>query len=333
LLVGAGGGLTLLWFQDYPRATAGAPPPAAFISFAATFLAFPFADLAGVGGGIAGSLLFLALLWPLARSAWRRNLDPVCVALFAAIAYVAAAGVMTAYGRAADVANAALVARYATPSLLAWAALALLWAARLQHRPQARRWFSAAGVAIALALLPAQVLGTTGGQGPLFVHGSLRAALALTLGVRDVDALARVFPSPAPHHFDLLRNVSDDLKSRGLSTFADPMWDRIAGSLGAPGDGGWRPCRSNIERIGEIPGEPGFHLVQGWAFDPSARTQPRFVALVAEGRVAGLAVGGAPRPDVARDHDGKGGASGFTGYVRAAQAASFAVLCPTATWW
>lgn len=328
LLVATAGILTFAWFQDFPGPGAGPPSPAAFLTFAATYLAFPAAALGGIAGGILGTFAFLAILsWVLSRwVAARRAPAPHAIALLTMILYVGATCLMTAYGRAADLGNAALVSRYATPSLLAWAALAILAAAAYQHHRGARSRIAAASLLIAAPLFALQVSGATGDGGPAFVHGTMRGALALKLGVADVRAMAEIFPAPTPAHYGLLKDLADRLEARGLSTFADPAWDEAIARLGAGADGRGRACGARIEAVRDIAGDGRFKAVQGWVDDPP-RGHPGFVYLIADGRIVGLAVGGGPRPDVARYHGRKARYGGFAGYAFAAAAGGLSVRC------
>jgi hypothetical protein len=330
VLVVIGAALTALWFQGFPGTQSRPPAVADMLIFAATFLAFPVADIAGIAGGIIGSLVFLGALLFVLRQAWRGRdgLDPNFIALLMFLAYIGASSVMTAYGRAADLTNAALVSRYATPSLLAWATLAILLAAVLQTRPNARGHFASAALVLALIFLPAQVVRTIGGQGPEFVHGSQRGALALELAVRDLTALAGLFPAPAREHYDLLKTIADDLAARRLSTFADPRWDNVIAKMGTRADSGFHACKSNIEAVTDIPGVSRYKAVQGWVIDEGARRQPDFIHLAAGGEIVGLAVVGGPRPDVAVTVGWKVRNSGFAGYVLASDAAAFTLVCP-----
>jgi hypothetical protein len=326
-----GAALTALWFQSYTGTAAPPPAPLDFISFAATFIAFPFADLTGtITGGMIGAALYIVGLAYGLRRCWKTSpaLDPYVLALLTLIAFVLAAAILTSYGRAADLTNAALVSRYATPSLIAWAALALFLAVTLQRRANAARLFARTSLVIALVLLPAQVARPLGDDGPALVHGSLRAALAFELDIPDPKATAWVFQVNSSEQYEVLRDVAAQLSSMHRSTFADPLWTDAIGRLGASVEGGYRACANAVETVSVIPGETTYRAVHGWAVDLRSWRQPPFVYFAADGKIVGLAVRGEPRYDVVDIFYPRNGYRGFDGYVPAANAARFEVLCP-----
>ncbi|MGE3332597.1 MAG: hypothetical protein AB7I36_03065 [Rhodospirillaceae bacterium] len=323
--------LTALWFQSY-SGTASAPPGGeAFATFAATFIAFPFADLTGsIAGGVVGAVVYLAGLAFGLRGLWtsRVQFDPYVSALMALIAFVFATALLTAYGRAGELDNAALVSRYATPSLVAWAALALLLAVTLQGRARADRLFARAGIVAALILLPVQLTRPLGDDGPALVHGSLRAALAFELDIPDPAATAWVFHVNSSEQYEVLRDIAAQLAAAGRSIFADPMWAEAVGRLGADATSGYRACEHAVEDVSFIPGDHRYRAVHGWAVDLQTLRQPRFIYFAAEGKIVGLALRGAPRYDVMDIFYVRNGYRGFDGYVLASNATAFEILCP-----
>lgn len=330
ILAGVGVGLTMLWFWGAAPSSGGAPSLADFLVFAATFLGFPFGYLSGgIAGGVAGCLAFFVLLFFVLHHAWRRraHLDPFFIALLAVLAYVGGTCLLTAYGRASTNPNAVLVGRYATPSLVAWASLVILLASIHQHRANARRLFAAAAIAIALLLFPTQFLRTIGDDGPTMTHGAMRAALALELGVPDLKAANWVFHVSTPEQYDALKSSADVIASLKGSIFADTIWDRVIGRIGTDA-AGMRACKTHLDSVTEIPGEGRFRVVEGWAIDEDKLRQPRFIYFAADGKIVGVAVRGAPRPDVSDIIDLRGGYAGFYGYLLAADAAAFTVVCP-----
>lgn len=330
-IVACGGALTVLWFHGY-SGTASAPPAARnLVVFAATFIAFPFAALTEtIAAGMAGAALYVAGLTYVMRRCWtaRARLDPHVLALVALAAYVLATAILTAYGRAAELENAALVSRYATPSLVAWAALALLLAVMLQDRGDAGRLFLRTSWAIALILFPVQLIRPLGDDGPALVHGSRRAALAFELDIPDPEATAWVFHARSGEQYEVLRDIAAQLASSHRSVFADPMWDEVIARLGTSAGAGARACENAVESVSAIPGDTAYRAVHGWAVDLQSRRQPRFVYFAADGKIVGVAVRGAPRYDVADIFYPRNGYRGFDGYVLVSNAARFEVVCP-----
>lgn len=332
LIIVCGTVLTVLWFHAYPGTSSARPTAHDVLIFAATFIAFPFVDFTGtVIAGLAGGALYLAALCYVLYRSWQRraHLDPHALALLALIAYVLATAVLTAYGRAAELTNAALVSRYATPSLVAWAALALLLAGLMQNRPHTGRFFARTSMAVALVLFPAQMVRPFGDDGPALVHGSLRAALAFELDVPDPKATAWVFHVKSSEQYEVLRDIAAQLAASHRSIFADPMWAEAIGRLGAPAASGYRACENGIEDVSAVPADPRYRAVHGWAVDMRAWRQPRFVYFAADGKIVGVALRGAPRHDVVDIFYPRNGYRGFDGYILASSAARFDVLCPS----
>ncbi|MCA0199733.1 MAG: hypothetical protein LCH56_02705 [Proteobacteria bacterium] len=331
LIVACGAVLTAMWFRSYSGAAAAPPMPRDFFSFVATFIAFPFADLTGsIAGGVIGAALYISGLAYALYRCWkvRARMEIDVFALLALIAFVLATAILTAYGRAAELANAALVSRYATPSLVAWAALALLLAAVSQDRVHAGRLFVRMSFAVALFLLPIQLIRPLGDDGPALVQGSFRAALAFELDIPDPKATAWVFHVRSSEQYEVLRDVAAQLSSTHRSIFADPMWGDAIGRLGGPAGTGYRACENAVEGVSIVPGDVRYRAVRGWAVDLRSWRQPRFVYFAADGKIVGLAVRGAPRYDVIDIFYPRNGYRGFDGYVLASSATRFEVLCP-----
>lgn len=334
VLLLCGAVLTALWFMDFQGGNSPRPSIAAFLTFVTTLLGFPAAYLTNTtAGGVIGGLVFIALGLVVLVRWWRSRgaVDPNALALLVMIAFVGGTAVLTAYGRAGIHDNAALVSRYATPSMAAWMALAILLAALIQMRAHARRIIAMASVVLGLIFFPTQLLRPLGDDGPSFVHGTMRAALAFKLGVADFEAISWAFPMRSRDMYDYLkRDVVDRLVKMETSIFADPMWDRAIAQVGQQAVTGFHACEHKIEGTAAIPDETRYQAVHGWVVDADAPRQPRIVYFAAEGVVVGFALRGAPRGDVADIIDPKGGYAGFDGYVTSSAPAYLTVVCPDA---
>lgn len=317
-----------LWFRTYTFPDAAeAPALGDILVLALTFMGVPFSPFsAGVAAGIVGGLVFGATTVALFVRWWRARAQfhPLVLALFAMIAFVGATGLMVAYGRASITADASAISRYATPALAAWCAMLSVAAAVFQRRPRAVRLFAGVTVASALLFLPAQ-LNALGDDGPRFQEERMHGALALMLDIYDPVALSKIYQTPMPELHVRLRAAAGRLAAGGRSTFADPRWDDARARLGSSAAEGFHPCEGMIEQTRALP-DSSFRAVSGWMFDPAARP-PRFVYFAHDGRIAGLAVTGAPRPDVVRVKGRRAYRGGFDGYVAAPDGAVVAIVC------
>ncbi len=331
VLTVSGGVLTALWFRGFALGSDGVTPtPADFVLFAATFMGDPLGHISGhVAGGVMGGVAFAGVVLALAILWWRQGtqLHPMFLGLLAMIAFIGGTCLMVSYGRAAIAHDASMISRYATPSLAAWCACLILGAAVLQTRPRAQAIFARTSAALALVLLPIQFQALNG-EGPLARQERMHGALALVLGVYDPEALRKIYLSKTRDYYLHVKTAADRLAAMNRSIFADPAWNRITARIGGPIPDGWRACTGAVERMRAIPGEDRFRGVDGWAIDKERLRQPRLIYFAVDGRVVGLAMSGAPRPDVAAVMGWRGRRGGFNGFVAADANGDLAVLCP-----
>lgn len=332
-LVVAGGAMTALWFRNYTLESAAAvPPPRDFLLFAASFMGDPLGHLTGsLGGGVMGGILVSGLALFLVLTWWRRRrlLHPMFLGLLTMIGFIAATCLVVSYGRAAIAHDAAVISRYATPSLAAWCAVVILGAALLQSSRHAPAVFARAAIAAAVVFLPIQ-LAAFGSQGPLLRQERMHGALSLSLDVYDPDALHKLYPSETRAYYERVKTATDRLAAMNISIFADPSWRRIVGRLGSAAPMEWPVCTGTVERDETIPNETRYRRVAGWAMDKARIDQPHLIYLAQGGRIVGIAMSGAPRPDVAKVMGWRGRQSGFNGYILSTADPNVAILCPKA---
>ncbi len=293
---------TVAYFHGFEPLEANRSPAAALLQapgealgFILLYLGNPFFHL--VGGGAAGRALgiamgaFLALLWlhAIYRLLKGRLGGTAAVTLLCFIAYVGASATATAAGRASFSYAYAVGSRYATPGLMAWAAVAVL-SAPLLKALLCGRWRPAVlGLAalLSLAMLLAQSRALW--DGPSTYRTETDAgALALELGARD--PLFESILSPTP---EVLPPIAEGARERGLSVFGQFPWSGLRERLGvsAPPLDGLPSCQGAVTAAAALEESPRFLRVSGWLLDAGGGSAPRLVSFITlDGRVAGFAL-------------------------------------------
>ena len=263
---------------------------------------------------IAGAVLTTASLATAVWSIRTRPRRPVILALLLFIAYIGASAFMTAGGRLLLGLDTAFASRYTTPAIMAWAALFCIHAGgllRALEREGAGRIAAFAGVLIFSAwLLNYQAKALTPRTEEL--HYRAVAALALELKVHDAGYIGSVYPD-----MNVALAIAEAASKQNLSVFGLRDYRDLAENLGMPP--GARPaatCAGHLDRLESIKEDRGFVRIHGWMFDQARSITPsRIEFLDAGGRVAGYALTGLRRPDVAESVSPKAELSGFTGYL------------------
>jgi hypothetical protein len=261
---------------------------------------------------VMGIVFVLATLPPALRALRRRDEWALALALLCFIAFVAVSALATAGGRLNFGIDQALSSRYTTPALMAWACLALLHASALERAVAARPRLAACALLLPGALmLQAQAAALRPQDAENFEMDV--AALALGLGVRDAEQVRIIYPD-----IDHALRFAGVAVARELSPYSRAPFNGLQQQLGRnlPAGTG-RSCLGHLDAADRIGGEARFVRVSGWIFDAARGVAPRQASFVdAGGRVIGLALAGAPRPDVKQAIDRRAGAAGFRGYVR-----------------
>jgi hypothetical protein len=321
------------WFYEYTfiaREISGLGDIAGFVL---AFMGVPLGGAVGVEAvsRIAG-MVFIALALTTFIEWWHGRVvsrDFMSLALITFVGYVGASALVTAIGRAGLEPYVVHAGRYATPPLLAWAALGVVLAARFSGA-RARTGIAIAGIVMALLLLPAQT--RTLGEGAFFeTAGKAQGALALLLGVNDTEAMEAVYPVSAPDGLARLQSIVKSAEGSGVSLFSDAGgYLPAVRRLGYPPGADLRACAGQVDEIVRVKTDPTVHMASGWAFETKDDEVPDFVYLVADGIVAGVGISGLPRPDVARIVDRRARAAGFRAYIKGPPAPPYAVMCNTA---
>ncbi len=324
------------WFQGYFTVARDHAPLAQTVTFILTFFGLPIGEMfASERASYVGGALFIAATTAFALQ-WLRTRKvqaPLVLGLVTFLAYIGASCAVIALGRAAIQPNAALVSRYATPSLIAWCALAILVAFAFRHARYARAVTMAVGILAAAGLWSSQSK-VFGDVGPELVHQHLAGALALKLKIADRRIIGAIYPTDSDEAFNHVRTVADMAEGKKLSIMADPDLAFAASIIGQPVPVGLHACAGAVDQVEVIEGESTYARVSGWAYDESLRAPPRLAFLVRDEVVEGVVAAGHSRPDVAASIGVAAARSGFVGFLRpgADEAASTAqIFCRKAS--
>ncbi|MGE3332601.1 MAG: hypothetical protein AB7I36_03085 [Rhodospirillaceae bacterium] len=318
------------WFQGYFLVERDHANFSQVVTFILTFFGLPFESMFRYAAAnyVAGAFFIAAsavfgVRWLRARA----DLDPMILALVIFLIYVGLSCAVIALGRAAIQPNAALVSRYSTPSLVAWGALALLFAHAFRTARFARASVIVIGAVVALGLWDAQAVAFSD-AGPDSVHSKMSGALALKMRVRDLQAIGNLYPTSTPDAVGQVLRVAQRAEEERLSIMNAGELIAAVGAIGKSAEQGFHPCRGVVHEPEAIDGEAAYLRVTGWVFDADG-DMPDFVYIDHDGVIEGVAVTGHKRADVAQQVDPRALWGGFTGYIRSGAAAgALRTACP-----
>ncbi|MCX8062112.1 MAG: hypothetical protein N3D16_05980 [Anaerolineales bacterium] len=305
--------------------------PVGLIVYVMTYIGSPFFYIAGGGGGVvtaqvAGGIMILLsayFAWSTLRGVKKSKLE---LALLLFILYIGGTALGTACGRLIFGIEQALSSRYQTPALMAWAALFVLIAAKLESSFEKLNWqLCLPFLLLVFAMIPMQIGALKSSVVEVAFERNI-AGLAVAMGIRDESQISKIYPS-AEHALSIGMIAAE----KGLSFFSRPEFKNI--KLGKPVDGfaeAHNACQGYIDYIEPIKGEKNFFRLSGWIFDRSRRSSPGTVWLInKEGIAVGYGLTGQPRPDVANAVDKNAKFSGFKGYfLKDAQGSAVTVFGP-----
>jgi hypothetical protein len=148
------------------------------------------------------------------------------------------------------------------------------------------------------------------------------AVLALQMGVQDPAALNRLGVGGLSRRW--LDPIVKSASAHSLSVFALPEIQRAATPLGLTAEqSSINSCQGSIDVIEPVIGDNRFVQVRGWLFAPLTKLTPRFISIVnVQGKIAGYALTGDERTDVASIIHQEARYSGFIGYMLRVEGAS-----------
>ncbi|MFN3514576.1 MAG: hypothetical protein ACK41C_16145 [Phenylobacterium sp.] len=242
-----------------------------------------------LAAGLAGALGAAAMALVLLRAP---RPDAPRAAMLGIVVFVGMTAGLTALGRLSFGVEQALAPRYATPVAHFWAAQAVYWMLTLAQAPRPRlqaavAFAAAAGLAVLLDLQPKAM-------DHLFrTHDRVLAGSSAIVGeVEDPQALQALFPDP-----EVIQALTPFMREQRLGPYAATPAIAVGRPLTLPvAEGG--ACRGRLDSLEPAP-EGAAWRAHGWGWDRRQGEAFDHVALVdSTGRVVGIALGHAARPDV-----------------------------------
>ncbi|XAH23739.1 hypothetical protein AAFF27_00695 [Xylophilus sp. GW821-FHT01B05] len=243
--------------------------------------------------GVLFVALFLVKLVPALRAPRSHALD---LSLLAFIIYIAGIAFATSGGRLPLGMGTALASRYTTPTLMAWAALGVLYTPQLLAlRSRGKAVAAAVLIGLLAAMLAVQASDLKRNN---IGHLRLTGALALTLGVKDGQRVGMLV-----WDFNYAKNLVDKGLRDGAGVFGQPMLVDAVGALGSHAEPLPARCAGSIDAVRTLPEDPRFVAVSGTLF-PDSQTEPPSVRLAApDGTIVGYGIPDRWRKVAATDKD------------------------------
>ena len=302
--------------------------PYGLIQYVLLYLGSPFYWLLGQGA-FGKTIAFLAGLFLVISSAWfaikiirQPSQATLQLALLFFILYIGGTALGTAGGRLIFGVDQALGSRYTTPTLMAWAALLVLYAPALLAAGGVKRKILLFPFAVlALLMIPLQLKALQSQDEGLFERRI--AALALELRIKDQRQIGSIYPSAAAALSFAEKPSADNLSIFGMYPFRDAR-----GQLGTTIRQLALPaCQGALDEVEAVDGDTRFVRVRGWMFNPASKSVPQLVRLLDDqGKVVGHALSGATRSDVAEAIDKKAIQAGYRGYLLSDQMGKVLIL-------
>lgn len=255
-----------------------------------------------------GGLMLIAFLIAAFRSITVYSKCSVRIALLIFVTYVVATAVVTAGGRLMFGPEQALSGRYVTPAILAWTALLILCGHDLaRFLPKSFVCFL---LVVVVSFIPPQ-LDALDWQSDRNTE-RLVSALSLELGVEDpTQVTSTIYPS-----YNRAADIGGRARELDISIFGNPLIRDAGSLLGRVMEVPAQSCIGSIDAVEVLASDASFVKIYGWFFYPDEKVVPKRVLLVnSASKIAGIAITGKERPDVAEIYGYTVIHSGFEGYV------------------
>ena len=305
--------------------------PIGLLRYTLIYLGGPFYHLVvqGPTGLMLAEFAGLAMLAAIAFAIYsifvEKQTNMTAVALLAFVGYVVASAFATASGRLSFGLNQALAVRYTTPTLLAWASLAIiLWASPRTESRTGNRIYLTIVTAISIALATYQIIAIQKVDEKLSEKRT--AALALALGIHDAPYISRVFPS-----IEYALSISRHALRGGLSIFGHEPLRSAARQMGRTQAAKSLPtCIGRLTEIESISPDTTYSRISGWIQLADDLDPKSFKLESPEHRLVGMALSVRPVPVRTPQPTGTVHFAHFRGYVQtlATQAAITVIADP-----
>lgn len=298
--------------------------PSGLLQYVLLYIGSPFYYLffTGAFGKLIALLMGLFFLGSSARFAIKSLRQPregaLTLALLFFILFVGGTALGAGGGRLIFGMEQALSPRYTTASIMAWAALLVLYSPTILVAIKSRdKKYLFPFAALAFLMIVVQLRALKLRDGELFEKKI--SALALELQVKDQAQIWYVYAYGKDIQGAL--NVAEKASARNLSIFGMYPFRDAREQLGAFVQQPALPaCQGRLEAVEAIDGDARFVRVSGWIFNSAGRTYPNVIRFLdSHGKVAGYALTGQTRPDIANVIGKKALQAGYRGYLLADQ--------------
>ncbi|WP_153013305.1 hypothetical protein [Aquitalea pelogenes] len=292
--------------------------PRQYLCYVLMYLGSPFHYLLGKGvfGNQAAILFgaFFVVLWSylLLKEFTKSTRSPYVMALLFFVGYIIATAIGTAGGRVVFGVEQALSSRYTTPSIMAWAALAIsVRDVYVNKNRTASSALSCAVVILTVLMFGFQIKALKSVRDEMFVRN--QAALALALNVKDSDYIHSLFSD-----VEYTMNYARQAEVNGITIFSQPPLVGMKNSLGRPVDTVVKGmCIGAVDHVSLIRDDPDYIRVDGWIYYAVDKKSPLLVTVVnSKNIVSGYLEVGRRRDDVALQYGESAQYSGFGGYIK-----------------
>lgn len=262
---------------------------------------------------IAGAFLVLSSLF----FAFRNIKNPtksssLQLSLIAFIFYIEVTAIVTGGGRLIFGVEQSLTGRYATPSVMAWSALLVLYAPAIAKLLEGKfqKLIPLIFLALPYIFWQSQLEAMKSQKNRIFAEKI--GALAIELGIKDQKSIIAVHPSA-----EYMVTSNKLPVQRNLAIFGDPLFKDVYKIIGTKElNHPTKSCLGNVEEISEIENDGNYLRIKGWLFDDQESASPQAIHILnSSGEVIGYALSGEIRKDIKNELGKKSATnSGFRGF-------------------
>ncbi len=263
--------------------------PIGLIRYSLVYLSNPFASIVHSKKifFLISSLFLFSSSMCLYRALKSCTTSSLQLALLAFILYVVATAMVTSGGRSFLGTSQALSSRYATPTLMMWSALFILYAPWFAEQARKNKYRLLALLIIPVVLFPYQIKALSSQKAK--VADKMIAALALAMHIQDDEIIISIYPFPGH-----VINSSKDPAKKNIAIFNNPLIKGASHLIGQKEKNvSNRICEGEVTNIIYLEHAPEYVRIEGTL---SYETQsPKVIHILSQDRtIVGYALGGAP---------------------------------------